>query len=260
VLDENMQPVLPGETGELFIGGEGVGGGYLNRAELTRERFIASPLNEHERLYRSGDIVRRLPDGNFEYLGRADDQVKIRGFRIELGEIESALKQHAGILDCAVVVCEETPGEKRLAAFFVTTDDSVCAKDLGDYLRTSLPDYMVPGVFVSLDALPITFNGKIDRLTLGALPIHCDDKSDFVEARTATEETLANIWAEVLKVHAVSIHDNFFDLGGDSILGTLILARAARAGLKLSPMQLFAHQTIAELASVAGRAPQTMSV
>jgi aryl carrier-like protein len=115
-------------------------------------------------------------------------------------------------------------------------------------------------VFVRLDALPLTLNGKIDRLALASLPIHCDDKSDLVEERTATEETLANIWADVLKVHSVSIHDNFFDLGGDSILGTLILARAARAGLKLSPMQLFAHQTIAELASVAGNAPQTVSV
>jgi amino acid adenylation domain-containing protein len=260
VLDENMQPVSTGETGELFIGGEGVGSGYLNRNELTQARFLTNPFNEHERLYRSGDIARRLPDGNLEYLGRADDQVKIRGFRIELGEIESSLKQHPGILDCAVVVCEDTPGEKRLAAFFVREDDSLRPQDLAGFLRTILPDYMVPNVFVSLDALPLTINGKMDRLALASLPIQCDDKSDFVEARTETEETLANIWAEVLKVRAVSIHDNFFDLGGDSILGTLILARAARAGLKLSPMQLFAHQTIAELASVAGSAPQTVRV
>lgn len=260
VLDENLQPVSSGETGELFIGGEGVGSGYLNRPELTDERFIVSPFTEHERLYRSGDIARLLPNGNLECLGRADDQVKIKGFRIELGEIESALRQHTRVSDCAVVVCEDVPGEKRLAAFFVTEDDSLRARDLADHLRTSLPDYMVPGVFVGLNALPLTLNGKIDRLALSALPIHGGDKSDFVEARTATEETLANIWAEVLKVNAVSIHDNFFDLGGDSILGTLILARAARAGLKLSPMQLFAHQTIAELASVAGASRQAMRV
>lgn len=260
VLDEKMQPVSPGESGELFIGGEGVGSGYLHRNELSEARFIKSPFSEHGRLYRSGDIARRLPDGNLEYLGRADDQVKIRGFRIELGEIEIALKQHDRISDCAVVVCEEALGEKRLAAFFIAKDESLSAKELGEFLRTSLPDYMVPNAFMSLDALPLTINGKTDRLALASLPIHDDDKSNLVEARTPTEETLANIWAEVLKVHAISIHDNFFDLGGDSILGTLILARAARAGLKLSPMQLFAHQTIAELASVAGIAPQTARV
>jgi amino acid adenylation domain-containing protein len=260
VLDEDMQTVSPGKAGELFIGGDGVGMGYLNQTELTQERFISSPFSENERLYRSGDIARRLPDGNLEYLGRDDDQVKIRGFRIELGEIESALKQHARVVDCAVVVCEDAPSEKQLAAFFVTEDDNLGAHDLTDYLRTSLPDYMVPTTFVSLDALPLTINGKIDRLALAALPIHTEEKSDFVEARTETEKTLANIWAEVLKVRAVSIDDNFFDLGGDSILGTLILARAARAGLRLSPMQLFTHQTIAGLASVAARTQQTPSV
>jgi amino acid adenylation domain-containing protein len=255
LLDENLRPVSPGQTGELFIGGNGVGRGYLNRDDLTHEQFILSPLSEGEWLYRSGDLARARPDGNFEYLGRADDQVKIRGFRIELGEIEGVLNQHASVSDCAIVVSEEPSGEKRLVAFFVSKDDDVRDQDLCEFLKTTLPDYMIPGAFVRLETLPVTINGKVDRKALRLSAPLRSGNSNLVTARTPTEETLANIWAEVLKLPTVSIHDNFFDLGGDSILGTLILARAARAGLKLSPLQLFEHQTIAELASVARSAP-----
>ncbi|HKP35523.1 MAG TPA: amino acid adenylation domain-containing protein [Pyrinomonadaceae bacterium] len=250
VLADNLQPVLPGEPGELFIGGEGVGAGYLNREDLTRARFIADPFDAGNPLYRSGDLVRARPDGQLEYLGRADDQVKIRGFRIELGEIESAIKQLATVSDCAVVVCEEPSAEKRLAAYFVSKDD-IGQQEIPDLLKITLPEYMIPSAFVRVDALPLTINGKVDRKALAALAPQRSASPDFVPARTAVEETLANIWAEVLNLNTVSIHDNFFDLGGDSILGTLILARAARAGMKLSPMQLFEHQTIAGLASVA---------
>ena len=255
LLDDNLRPVLPGQTGELFIGGDGVGCGYLNRDDLTHERFMFSPLSEGDWLYRSGDLARVRPDGNLEYLGRADDQVKIRGFRIELSEIEVILKQHPSVSDCAIVVCEEPSGEKRLVAFFVSKETNVREQELCELLKTSLPDYMMPGAFVRLDMLPLTINGKVDRKALALSAPLRSGNSNLVAARTPAEETLANIWAEVLNLHNVSIHDNFFDLGGDSILGTLILARASRAGLKLSPLQLFEHQTIAELASVAGGAP-----
>jgi len=252
VLDEQLLPVLPGQSGELFIGGDGVARGYLNREELTQERFVPDSFSPDDsaRMYRSGDLARVLPEGNVEYLGRVDDQVKIRGFRIELGEIETVLKQHAGVSDCAVVVCEEPSGERRLAAFFVANGS--CEIDsLREFLRTRLPDYMIPVAFVALDALPLTINGKIDRKALaGRLPAN-PGNSNFTAARTPAEETLVNIWAEVLNVQSVGINDNFFDLGGDSILGTLILARAVRAGLKLRPTHLFEYQTIAELAAVA---------
>ena len=258
VLNHDLETVATGETAELFIGGDGVARGYLNREKLTQARFISDSRHPC-RLYRSGDLCRMRPDGNLEYIGRVDDQVKIRGFRIELGEIESTLKQCAGIADCAAVVCEESSGEKRLAAFYVSDRTALPnVDDLKATLRTNLPDYMIPGAFVEIDALPLTINGKVDRQALSTLSI--GGPSDFVAARTPVEKTLANIWAEVLNVKSVSINDNFFDLGGDSILGTLILARAARAGVKLSPMQLFKYQTIAELALVAGVVLQSASI
>ncbi|HEY3102647.1 MAG TPA: phosphopantetheine-binding protein, partial [Pyrinomonadaceae bacterium] len=206
-------------------------------------------------MYRSGDLARSMPDGNLEYLGRVDDQVKIRGYRIELGEIETALRQHAGVSDCAVVVCEAAADERRLVAFMAPGElQNRDTESVRTFLENKLPDYMVPATFVWIETLPLTTNGKVDRkaLVLQAPAVSAD--SVFVEARTPVEETLAGIWSEVLKVDPVGVNDNFFDLGGDSILGTLILARAARAGLKLSPSQLFEYQTIAELAAVAGSA------
>lgn len=254
VLDENLHCVADGETGELFIGGAGVARGYLNREELTSERFIAN--SRGERLYRTGDLVRLLPDQNFEYLCRVDDQVKIRGYRIEPAEIETALKQHAAVSDCAVVAVETAADEKRLIAFVV--NDSTAQWDeeaLRQSLQKKLPEYMVPAAFVTLASLPLTVNGKVDRQALATQAPAPTANGDLVQPRTPAEETLAGIWADVLKVDRVSINDNFFDLGGDSILGTLILARATRAGLKLSPVQLFEHQTIAELAAVATARP-----
>ena len=253
VLDEDLQTVSPGQTGELFIGGDGVGRGYLGREQLTRERFVTNPYDERSTLYRSGDLARMLPNGNLEYLGRVDDQVKIRGFRVELGEIETVLKQHSSVSDCAVVMCDEPSGEKRLVAFLVSNEAEICEdENLRRFLGTKLPDYVVPSAFVMLHVLPLTINGKVDRQALAYLAPDSPVNPDFVPARTPIEAILANIWADVLKVKAVGVNDNFFDLGGDSILGTLILARAARAGLRLSPVLLFEHQTIAELASVVG--------
>lgn len=256
LLDENLNPVADGETGELFIGGDGVARGYLNREELTRDRFVGNPFAAGEKLYRTGDLARLLPDGNFEYVGRVDDQVKIRGYRIEPGEIETVLKQHANVSDCAVVVSETAADEKRLVAF-VKNDESAQWDEeaLRQSLHEKLPDYMVPAAFVRLASLPLTVNGKIDRQALASQSGTLISNGDFVAPRTPAEETLADIWSDVLKVERVSVNDNFFDLGGDSILGTLILARSARAGLKLSPVQLFEHQTIAELAAVVGVIP-----
>jgi amino acid adenylation domain-containing protein len=256
VLDENLRPVADGETGELLIGGEGVARGYLNREELTSERFIANPFADGEKLYRTGDLVRLLPDGNFEYLCRVDDQVKIRGYRIEPAEIETKLKQYACVSDCAVVAVETAADEKRLVAFVVNAGSAQLDEEsLRRSLQEKLPEYMVPAAFVTLASLPLTVNGKVDRQALASQAPEPTSNGDVVEPRTPTEETLAGIWADVLKVNRVSINDNFFDLGGDSILGTLILARATRAGLKLSPVQLFEHQTIAELAAVATARP-----
>lgn len=256
LLDQDLNPVADGETGELFIGGDGVARGYLNREELTRECFVASPFAAGEKLYRTGDLGRRRPDGNFEYVCRVDDQVKIRGYRIEPGEVETVLKQHANVSDCAVVVSETAADEKRLVAF-VKNDESAPwdEKTLRQALHEKLPEYMVPAAFVRLASLPLTINGKIDRQALASQSGTLISSGDFVAPRTPAEATLSGIWSDVLKVDDVSVNDNFFDLGGDSILGTLILARAARAGLKLSPVQLFEHQTIAELAAVAGIVP-----
>ena len=256
LLNEDLNPVADGEIGELFIGGDGVARGYLNREELTRDRFVANPFAAREKLYRTGDLARLLPDENFEYVGRVDDQVKIRGYRIEPGEIETVLKQQANISDCAVVVSETAADEKRLVAFIKNYESAQWdEEELRQSLRTKLPEYMVPSVFVRLASLPLTVNGKIDRQALASQSPTLVSNGDFVAPRTPAEEILAGIWSDVLKVDCVSVHDNFFDLGGDSILGTLILARAARAGLKLSPVQLFEHQTIAELAAVAGGVP-----
>lgn len=250
LLDEDMNPVADGETGELFIGGDGVARGYLNREELTRDRFVANPLAAGEKLYRTGDLARLLSDGNFEYVCRVDDQVKIRGYRIEPGEIETVLKRQANLSDCAVVVSETAADEKRLVAF-VKHDESAQWDEeaLRQALHKKLPEYMVPAAFVRLASLPLTVNGKIDRQALASQSATLTPNGDFVAPRTPAEETLAGIWSDVLKVDRVGVNDNFFDLGGDSILGTLILARAARAGLKLSPVQLFEHQTISELAA-----------
>jgi amino acid adenylation domain-containing protein len=252
LLDEGLNPVANGETGELFIGGDGVARGYLNREELTRDRFVGNPFAAVEKLYRTGDLARLLPDGNFEYVCRVDDQVKIRGYRIEPGEIEAVLKQHANVSDCAVVVSETAADEKRLVAFIKNAESAQWDEEaLRQSLHEKLPEYMVPAAFVKLASLPLTVNGKIDRQALVSPSPTLISTGDFVAPRTPAEETLAGIWSDVLRVDRVSINDNFFDLGGDSILGTLILARSARAGLKISPVQLFEHQTIAELAAVA---------
>ncbi|MCC6607384.1 MAG: amino acid adenylation domain-containing protein [Anaerolineae bacterium] len=251
VLDEAMQPVPPGEVGELYIGGAGVARGYWQRPSLTAAKFVPDPFSRSSgaRLYRTGDLARQRPDGNFEFLGRLDHQVKIRGYRLELGEIEAVLGQHEGVRETAVLV-HELSGSKQLIAYFTTQADAApTAEALRDFLAQRLPEYMVPARFIQLDAMPLTVNGKIDRQALPA-PDHVRPElpQPYTAPRTAAEETLAAIWAEVLGVAPIGIHDSFFGLGGDSILGIQIVTKARAAGIDLSQAQLFQQPTVAALA------------
>jgi amino acid adenylation domain-containing protein/non-ribosomal peptide synthase protein (TIGR01720 family) len=256
VLDEYQQPVPVGVAGELCIGGAGLARGYLNRPELSAEKFLPDPFRNdgHARIYRTGDLVRYRPDSNIEFLGRIDHQVKVRGFRIELGEIEAVLAGREDIREAVVVARGASLQDKQLVAYIIPRSGSgLSLTELRSYLKQSLPEFMVPGAFVELDAFPLTPNGKVDR---AALPSPDDQRmateEAYVAPRTAAEKMLADIWCTLLNVARVGVNDNFFELGGDSILSIQIIARAALAGLRLTPKQLFQHQTIAELAAVAG--------
>ncbi|HEX8184174.1 MAG TPA: condensation domain-containing protein, partial [Blastocatellia bacterium] len=256
LLDPNLDPVPPGVAGELYLGGVSLARCYLNRPEMSAEKFVPHPFDSEggSRLYKTGDLGRYLPDGQIEYLGRLDHQVKIRGFRVEIGEIEVALSGHLAISECAVIVREDVPGDKRLVAYSVTSHEQPpSAGDLRGFLKGRLPEYMVPSAFVFLDSLPLTRTGKVDRLALPASNVTLPEAgAASVQPRTPVEELLAQIWVEVLGVKNIGIYDNFFELGGDSILTIQVVARANRAGLRLVPKQLFEHQTIAGLAAVAG--------
>lgn len=250
VLDESLQPVDNGVTGELYIGGDGVGLGYLNRKELTDDRFITDPFSRNRggRLYRTGDHARFNDEGNLVYLGRIDNQVKIKGFRIELDEVETIVNQLDGVRECAVLAREDATGEKRLIAYVVEDGAQSEVDDLRKAMKAKVPDYLVPTTFVKMESLPLTTNGKVDRKALPAPDRKQNGcTEDCTTKHSQAAKTLMKIWAEVLKVEQVGLNDNFFDLGGDSILGTLILARAAQAGVKFTPRQLFEHQTIAAL-------------
>ncbi len=257
VLDAAMEPAPVGVPGELYIGGAGVARGYLGRAALTAERFVPDGFGSEsgERLYRTGDRVRWLAEGVLEYLGRADHQVKVRGFRIELGEIEAVLRTHAQV-EQAVLVAIERSGRATLVAYVVPSGGTALgAGELREHLRERVPEYMVPAHFVALERLPLTPNGKIDR---GALPEPDARPAELERAyeapRNPVEEKLAEIWKGLLGVERVGVHDNFFELGGDSILSVQVVARAGEAGIGLVPRQMFEQQTVAGLASVAGRA------
>jgi len=261
VLDQHGKPAPIGVPGELYIGGAGLAAGYLNQPELTAERFIELRIGDQSpapiRVYKTGDLVRYLPDGQVEFLGRTDHQVKIRGYRIELGEIEVALGQHPSVRQAVVVAREEETGHKRLVAYVVAkAEKAPNVSELQQFLKENLPDYMAPSAIVMLEALPLTANGKIDRKALPAPEQARDEQAQaYVAPRTPTEELLAGVWSQVLGIEKVGIHDNFFSvLGGDSILSIQIIARANQAGLRLTPKQIFEHQTVAELAAVAGTA------
>ena len=248
VLDAHQQLVPTQASGELYIGGAGVARGYLRRQELMH-RFVPNPFRPGERLYRTGDLARWLPDGTLEYLGRVDNQVKIRGFRIEPGEIEAVLSRHPAVGQC-VVVCEETPDDKRLVAYFEARAESApSTSELRAHLK-ELPEYMVPAAFVRLDKLPLTLNGKIDRKALPASSSQgVAPAENFVAPRTETEKALAAIWAELLKVERVGVNDSFFDLGGHSLLAIRAISRVRDLfGVDLPAQALFERSTIAELA------------
>ncbi len=256
VLDAALNPVPIGVPGELHIGGVQVARGYLNRPELTAEKFIRDPFSDrpNARLYKTGDLVCFLADGNIEYLGRMDHQVKIRGFRIELSEIEAVLAGHPSVRECIVMAREDVPGDKRLTAYVVRKAGASEANvsELRRYLKTRLPEYMVPVAFVFLDRFSLTHNGKVDRKALPAPDDQRPELADrFVAPRTPVEEQLASIWRDVLRLEQVGVHDNYFELGGDSIQSTLVISAARKIGIRLTPKQLFEYPTIAELALVA---------
>ena len=258
VLDPYNQPVPVGVPGELNIGGDGVARGYLNRPELTRERFVADPFSNGTaaRLYKTGDRVRRLPDGRLEFFGRLDNQVKIRGYRIELGEIEAVLRLHPQVQDAVVALRDSGDEEKRLVAYIIAEgSDPLSVSDLRDLLRRKLAPYMVPGIFVLLDAFPLTPNGKIDRK---ALPLpdeqtRLDTGVAYVAPRTPLEEFLAGIWCDHLGTKQVGIHDNFFDLGGDSLTMVRLSLDIERATGQSFPLPwIFDAPTVAGMAKILG--------
>ncbi|MBD6618563.1 amino acid adenylation domain-containing protein [Komarekiella sp. 'clone 1'] len=254
VLDPYLQLVPVGTPGELYIGGMGVARGYLNRPDLTAERFIPNPYSSRgERLYQTGDLVRYLPNGNLEFIGRIDHQVKIRGFRIELAEVEAILNQHLAVREAVIVVRENSESSKRLVAYVVPQAQTLTIAELRGFLESKLPSYMIPAAFVILEALPLTPNGKVDRKAL-AIPdtVRPELEETFVAPQTNVEKQLAVIWAEVLGLKEIGRNDNFFRLGGDSILSLQVIFKANQIGLNLTPKQLFQHQTIAQLALVVG--------
>ena len=256
VLDESMKLVPRGVPGELYLGGVGLARGYANLPDHTAERFLPNPFagTGSSRIYRTGDLVRVLSDGSLEFLSRIDQQVKIRGFRIELGEIEAALNDFSGVNDSAVLALEEATGEKRLVAFVVSNlENAPLIRQLRAHLKERLPEYMIPSAFFVLPALPLTLNGKLDHGGLASLgKSRPDTDGAFCPARTREEKMLARIWAEALNLEKVGIYDNFFELGGDSIVSIQIAARARKAGLKLTPLQLFRLPTIAQLCLMTG--------
>ncbi|MFI2710538.1 amino acid adenylation domain-containing protein [Micromonospora sp. NPDC018662] len=253
VLDATLRLVPPGVVGELYLGGAGLARGYLSRPGATAERFVADPFGPPgARVYRTGDLVRRRTDGILEFLGRVDHQVKVRGFRIELGEIESVLDRHPSVAQCAVLVREDRPGEKRVVAYVVAaTDHPAEAEELRRHASATLPDYMVPAAVVVVERLPLTTNGKLDRR---ALPV-----PDFAPTaahrapRSAAETSLADLFGQVLGQDRIGIDDSFFDLGGDSIMAIQLVARARAARLEISAAQVFEHKTVAALAVTARR-------
>ncbi len=262
LLDRVGQPVPVGVVGEMFVGGAGLARGYLNRPGLTADRFVPDSFGgvHGGRLYRSGDLARRRPDGELEYVGRADHQVKIRGYRIELGEIEAALARHGQVGESVVIVREDRPGDSRLVGYVVARAvPGPSSSELRRHLKLTLPDYMVPAAFVFLPTLPLTANGKVDRRALpspgGSRP---DLDGAFVAPRHETEERVAAIWANVLDLDEVGIHDNFFDLGGHSLLATRAISRIRDAfGVDLPLRPLFENPTVAGLAECIEAAERT---
>ncbi len=255
VLDSHLQPQPIGVPGELHIGGVGLARGYLNQPELTALKFIPNPFSKQPgaRLYKTGDLARYQPDGNIDLLSRIDHQVKIRGFRIELGEIEAALSQHPGVRETVVLVREDIPGNKQLVAYVVTNQEQgLTTSELRNFLMEFLPNYMVPSIFVMLDALPLTPNGKVNRRVLPVPDQERPDlERDFVAPRDTVELQLTQIWAEVLSIQSIGVRDNFFELGGHSLLAMRLFAQIKKIfGKELALPTLFQAPTIEQQASI----------
>ena len=248
ILDEYGEPVPVGVAGELYIGGAGVARGYLNRPELTAERFLKDPFvaDANARMYKTGDLGRRLPAGTIEFLGRDDLQVKIRGFRIELGEIAARLAEHEAVREAVVVAREETPGDKRLAAYYTVIkqgEDGVGAEALRMHLSARLPEYMLPAAYVRLESLPLNPNGKLDRKALPAPEADAYSRRGYEAPQGEIETLLAAIWAELLKLERVGRHDNFFELGGHSLLIQQVVNLLAQRGKRILVADLFEYPT-----------------
>lgn len=259
VLDEHLNPVPLGAIGELYAGGDGLARGYLNGPDLTAEKFIPNPFSSESgaRLYRTGDSVRYLPDGDLEFLGRWDGQVKVRGFRIELGEIEAALREHPRVSEAVVLTGEGASGIKQLLACVVTKEeDSSLAQELGAFLKKRLPEFMIPADFISLESLPLTPNGKVDRRALAAREFNLSGKNKaYVAPRTLVEQLLVEVWSGVLGIERIGIEDDFLELGGHSLLAIQLVSRIREAfQIELPVRSLFESSTVAELAEEIDRA------
>jgi len=259
IVDRHLQPVPVGVPGELYIGGDGLARGYLNRSELTSEKFIANPFSDDPtaRLYKTGDLARYLGDGNIEFLGRIDHQVKVRGYRIELGEIESVLNEHADVSESVVVAREDEPGDQRLVAYLVGREsETPSISELRGFLKEKLPEYMVPTAFVVLEKLLLTPSGKVDRRALPAPERSRLDLEDkYQPPRTPIEEMLAAIWADILGLEQVGIRDNFFELGGHSLIATRVMARVSDTfDTRVLLRDFFERPTVAELAELVSAA------
>ncbi|MBN3889965.1 MAG: amino acid adenylation domain-containing protein [Nostoc sp. JL31] len=253
LLDQNLQPVPVGVPGMLYIGGAGLARGYLNKAELTAEKFIPNPYANlpGERLYKTGDQARYLPNGEIEYIGRVDYQVKVRGFRIELLEIEAVILEYPAVQEAVVAVHFSQTDSQQIVAYVVPQiEQTLTIPELRSFLEAKLPSYMVPAAFVILSALPLTPNGKVDRKALPTPDTARPEDKELVAPQTTVEKQLAGIWTEVLGLKNISINDNFFGLGGDSILSLQVISKANQTGLHLTPKQMFQYQTIAQLATV----------
>lgn len=263
LLNEEMQPVSPGDSGELYIGGVGLARGYLNRPGATSECFIINPLAppKSNRLYKTGDLARYLADGNIKFLGRTDHQVKIRGFRIELGEIETVLAQHSLVREAVVIAREDIPGDKRLVAYVVLSKkQTFTVNELRQFLKQKLPDYMMPAAFIKLDFLPLNPSRKVDRKAL-PIPekIRPELTESYVAPRNLIEEKLSNIWQEVLSLKEIGIDDNFLNLGGDSLLATQIINRIRENFQAEIPLDsLLEESTIAKQAQCLEKLPLLM--
>jgi acyl-coenzyme A synthetase/AMP-(fatty) acid ligase/acyl carrier protein len=258
ILNNSLQPVPVGVPGEVYVGGAGLARGYLNRAEVTAERFLPHPYSreEGERLYKTGDLARYLPHGDIEYLGRRDQQVKLRGYRIELGEIEAVLAAHPLVQQAVVISSEDIAGAKRLAAYVVPqAGEAPSANQLRRHLREKLPEYMLPAVFVTLEALPLTVNGKLNRRALPA-PEQAgfDSERIFVAPRTTVEVMLAEVYAEVLGIDRIGANDNFFELGGHSLLATQLISHVRQAfDVHLPLVNVFDKPILSDLAALIER-------